>query len=91
MISVIFDVDFNEGKLSAHGANVVRVNGSWYLLDTTNPDINEGVGEIYMVPVGERDIDPNKQYDWQVPRNNQAETWRYRSRSNMYHVTLPKV
>lgn len=82
------DVDFGNGQLGAHAANIVRVNSKWYLLDATNPDSKDGVGEVFLIPLPERDIDPNSSnaMEWTVPRKKDGKSWKYRSRNNMYSM-----
>ncbi len=80
------DVDFDDARgVVPHVANLVRVNYQWHLLDSTNPDSKDGVGEIFMPTLSEKDIDTNhSNYQWQFRRKN-GKLWQYRSRNNMYY------
>ncbi len=81
------DVDFGRGRFESHGANLVRINNKWYILDATNPDVKDGIGEIFMIPMNESDVDPTslKGKEW-VAKKKDGSTVKYRSRNDMYYT-----
>lgn len=83
------DVDAQKNKnfTGAHAANLVRVDNKWYLLDTTNQDVDKtGKGKIFITPLPEESIDTNNhQYSWTISRMRDQDTWKYKSRNNMYY------
>jgi hypothetical protein len=81
------DVGFPGKAPEAHGANVVRINGEWFILDTTNPDHDGKQPEVFMAPLPDTHIDPNSSTGkvWTVQRKYKGETWTYKSRNNMYY------
>jgi len=81
------DAEIGRGVFEPHAANLVRVNSKWYILDATNPDSKQGVGEIFMIPMNVTDADPAllRGKEWSSVRNN-GRTWRYRSRNDMYYT-----
>jgi hypothetical protein len=80
------DVDF-EAPMGAHAANLVRVNGKWYVLDTTNPDRKGNVGEVFMFPLTETEMTFKTMAgkEWSTVRNNGV-VFKYRPRDNMYSI-----
>lgn len=80
------DVAFDADRyLSAHAANLVRIDNQWYLLDTTNPDVKDGKKDVFLRKITEKDIDLNtKKYYWEFIRNKDGKKYRYQSRDNMY-------
>lgn len=81
------DVDTGKGTFEPHAANLVRINGKWHILDATNPDSKQGVGEIFMIPMNETSVDPGALNGrvWSSQRND-GRTWKYRSRDDMYYT-----
>lgn len=89
------DVRFGSNSgFGPHGANLVRNNYDWYLLDVTNPDRKKDPGdpkgirmahEVFLKKLDEKHIDLNsKKYAWDFRRND-GSTYSYRTRSNMYY------
>lgn len=79
------ELDFGNGNKEPHVANLVRINGKWYLMDVTNPDENNGIGEYFIRELPETDIDTNRQtYTWRLNRKKEGKNWVYVSRNNMY-------
>lgn len=77
------EVDFGAVK-GPHGSNLVRINNSWYLLDTTNPDITPNKQEVFLRYLQEKDIDTKKMvYEWRFKKPD-GQIFTYRSRNNMY-------
>lgn len=69
-----------------HVANLVRINGKWYLLDVTNPDEEKGHWKIFTVPLPEKHIDLNNQsYEWIGRKTKNNKVYKYKSRNNMYY------
>lgn len=81
------DFDTGKGVFESHAANLVRVNSKWYILDATNPDSKDGVGEIFMIPLNETDVSlaTLSGKEWSSQRND-GRTWRYRPRNNMHYT-----
>ena len=81
------DVDFGNGSSGSHAVNVVRINNRWFILDATNPDSSNGVGEVFLASLTDSDIDPNSPTpkEWVVKRKQGDEKWKYRSRNNMFY------
>jgi hypothetical protein len=69
-----------------HGANLVRINNKWHLLDVTNPAKGEAPGDIiFLKPIPESNIDLNKEtYVWKLSASR-GEFRTYKSRNNMYY------
>lgn len=89
------DVKFSsDSSFGPHGANLIRNNYDWYLLDVTNPDRKKdpadpgGIGmtyEIFLKKLNEKSIDLNsRKYAWDFKRNN-GSIYSYRTRNNMYY------
>lgn len=80
------DLIFGEESAGPHANNLVRIQGKWYLLDTTNPEKKPyNTTVIFFKPIPERDIDLNQQnYQWKFDEANGTKRT-YRSRSNMYY------
>jgi transglutaminase-like putative cysteine protease len=73
-------------KGEPHACNLVRVNGKWSILDATNPEVNKGVGEVFLTPIPGTDIDTNKyNYTWQVQCKKGQDIRTYQSRHNMFY------
>lgn len=73
-------------ELDAHACNLVRINGQWHLLDTTNPDEENGEYKAFLKHIAPKgvEIDTRKsQYRWNVVRASGAK-WTYLSRNDMY-------
>lgn len=81
------DAEIGRGVFEPHAANLARVNGVWYILDATNPDSKEGIGEIFMIPMNVANADPAtlNGKEWSSVRND-GRTWRYRPRNDMYYT-----
>lgn len=78
-----------------HVANLLRVNGQWYLVDSTNPELdpnNPDVGKVYARPIELTD-EPNQ--TWNLDRYTKVSNGKlvnkpviYTSRNNMYYRIL---
>jgi hypothetical protein len=79
------DVSFNGKNFGPHVNNAVRIEGKWYVMDTTNPEqINLQQSDIFIKPVPETDIDLNKNvYKWSFA--NAFGTREYITRNNMHY------
>jgi hypothetical protein len=82
------DVDL-AGTKGRHVANLVRVNGEWFIMDSTNPDIASGdLNTMFLKPIGSGDIDTTrKDYTWRIPRGNPKGKqlyFTYKSHNKMY-------
>lgn len=88
LTSRLLKCDLNLGsdsKFFPHAANLVRIDHQWYLLDTTNPDLEDGLKTVFLKPIPEKEIDLNtKKYEWQFDVRQGAKQYIYRSRNNMY-------
>jgi hypothetical protein len=82
------DTDFGKGTFEQHAANLVRINGTWHVLDATNPDVQGGVGEIFMFPLRDKNVDPASfsGTEWSIQRKKDGKIWKYRPRNNMYYI-----
>lgn len=71
--------------LGPHVNNLVRLEGQWYLLDTTNPTQNQAQKlEVFMRPIPDKHIDLNeKTYRWSFNTPTGIRT--YESRSDMHY------
>lgn len=80
------NVDFDDGDGSeAHVANLVRIDSKWYLLDVTNPIVNNGEAKMFIKPIQESQIDLNNNtYSW-IFNSDSGKKRNYRSRNNMYY------
>ena len=71
-----------------HGANLVRIQNQWYLLDSTNPIYKKGKPAVCLVPIPEKEIDLNRYiYTWTIKyrdQNNVEQCRVYTSRNDMY-------
>lgn len=77
------DLSINGDNPTPHANNLVRINNSWYLLDTTNPESNNGRSQIFIKPLLEKDVNLNTgTYTWKLQSGNDTRT--YISRNNMY-------
>lgn len=77
----------NGRNLGPHANNAVRIEGQWYIIDSTNPDKSpDGKrSKMFMRALPERNLDLNgNQYGWDFTLGN-GETQGYRTRSNMYY------
>lgn len=81
------DVDL-AGTKGRHVANLVRVNGEWFIVDSTNPDVDSGdINTMFLKPIGHGDIDTTrKNYTWKVPHGDPINvlTFTYTSHNEMY-------
>lgn len=85
------DVQFGERDAGAHACNLVRINNAWYLMDSTNPDVANGVPEVFIARIPETDIDlNNKDYVWRIKRKD-GRTYTYHSRKNMFYTINDNV
>lgn len=76
------DVRFGNNYSGAHANNIVRIDGKWHLLDSTNPRNDKP--EVYMVPLPQPDIDLTQNtYKWKLIVG--ADERIYESRNNMYY------
>lgn len=79
------DVQFGSTNAGPHVCNLVRINNQWHLLDVTNPDFDNGKGEIFMRPIPEKNIDLNARvYRWELQRKQYGRKDIYTSRNNMH-------
>lgn len=78
--------DLYEGgkHLGPHANNIVRINNKWHVLDSTNPDVKDGQGEIFLRPVPESNADEHKEHFWSFKLRD-GRTRSYRTRDNMYY------
>lgn len=80
------DLDSGKGAREPHACNLVRVDGKWAILDSTNPDEDNGVGEVFIAPIQDQNIDLNNQsYAWPAKRKKEGKTITYYSRNKMYY------
>lgn len=86
------DLEIDGRRLGAHANNIVRIEGQWYLLDSTNPERKpDGTSELYLKPIPEKTIDLNtNQYVWELKGAN-GENRTYTSRSNMFYRIMDNV
>lgn len=78
------ELTWGGNNLGPHVNNLVRVNGQWHLLDTTNPEVVNGQGRIFHKPIPEKNPDLNSQsYTWDFKSGDTPV--RYRTRNNMYY------
>lgn len=82
------DLDMGDGTWGTHVANLVRINNAWYILDTTNPDEENGKGEVFFFPINvtKQSATELPEGEWSVQRKRDGKTWRYRSRDDMYYT-----
>lgn len=79
------DVDYGDGKgFGPHVNNIVRVEGRWYLFDSTAPERdNNNEWKDCMWPIPDENIDlASNRYVWEIQVGDRKRT--YKSRNNMY-------
>lgn len=80
------DIQFWNWDYWAHAANLIRLDYTWYLVDTTNPiKWNDWKIRYAITPIPEKDIELNKQkHQWTVDKNIVIPR-KYTSRNNMFY------
>lgn len=79
------NVEYSNGNGGAHVNNLERIEGQWYLLDSTSPELQpDGTGKIFIKPLPDNNIDLNtKTYQWAFQEID-GKNRKYQSRANMY-------
>lgn len=79
-------VEFFPGRRGAHVANLVRLNGTWYLLDVTNPDLQANTPKVFLREIKGLDKNPyldDKDHVWEL--GSDIGLRKYILRRNMFY------
>lgn len=79
-------VEFFPGRRGAHVANLVRLNGTWYLLDVTNPDFQANTPKVFLREIKGLDKNPyldDKDHVWEL--GSDIGLRKYILRRNMFY------
>lgn len=77
----------NGNNLGPHANNIVRMDGNWYIIDTTNPERNSDrkSSKVFIRRLPEKQIDTNmNNYEWDFDLSD-GEKRGYITHSNMFY------